>query len=133
MHDPVNQPQHYCQGGIECIDAIESSMSQEAFRGFLKANCIKYLWRYEHKNGCEDLRKAQWYLSRLIEDLETEEGMECLSAITEDACKKTIQKQRANYSLHVPLADSGCSDGFCPIPSVRQGPSEPMFEPVCDY
>lgn len=66
--DKVNKPAHY-QGAIECIDAIESTMSKEAFRGYLKGNVMKYMWRYEKKNGVEDLQKAEWYLKKLIESL----------------------------------------------------------------
>jgi len=66
-NDPVNHPAHYTNGEIECIDAIKSSMDILAFRGFLKGNVIKYMWRYENKNKIEDLKKAQWYLDRLIE------------------------------------------------------------------
>jgi CRISPR/Cas system-associated protein Cas5 (RAMP superfamily) len=66
--DKVNKPAHY-QGSIECISAIESSMSKESFRGYLKGNVLKYMWRYEKKNGVEDLEKAQWYLKRLIDSL----------------------------------------------------------------
>lgn len=66
-HDVVNHPSHYTNGDIECIDAIQASMSIEAFAGFLKGNIIKYMWRYEHKNGIEDLKKAQWYQNKLIE------------------------------------------------------------------
>lgn len=65
--DKIN-PTHY-KGTIECIDAIESTMSKEAFRGYLKGNVLKYMWRYEKKNGVEDLQKAEWYLKRLIETL----------------------------------------------------------------
>ena len=68
--DMINQPPHYTQGSIECIAAIEASMSHEAFKGFLKGNAQKYLWRYEHKGCLEDLKKAQYYLNKLIE-LET--------------------------------------------------------------
>ena len=67
MNDPVN-PIHYKQGDIECIEAIKASMSAEAFKGYLKGNNIKYMWRYEDKqatNPLEDLRKAQWYLDEL--------------------------------------------------------------------
>lgn len=65
----VNHPQHYCSSdnGIECIDAIEASMTVEQFKGFLKGNIEKYLWRYENKGGVEDLEKARWYLERLIQ------------------------------------------------------------------
>ncbi len=65
--DPVNHPAHYTSGGIECIDAIRASMSREAFAGYCKGNCMKYLWRYEAKGGVESLKKAQVYLGWLIE------------------------------------------------------------------
>lgn len=67
-HDFVNHPKHYCDhpSGIECIDAIEAGMSEEMFEGYLKGCCNKYLWRYKIKGGSESLRKAQWYLDRLI-------------------------------------------------------------------
>ena len=66
-HDNVNHPQHYTQGSIECIDAIKASMTMEGFRGFLKGNIIKYVWRYESKGCVESLKKAQWYLNKLID------------------------------------------------------------------
>lgn len=61
------EPSHY-QGEIECIDAIKASMPTQQFLGYLKGNVQKYLWRYDRKNGVEDLRKAQWYLNRLISE-----------------------------------------------------------------
>lgn len=67
MTDSIN-PSHYKQGEVECIDAIKSSMSHEAFQGFLQGNIIKYVWRHKHKNNTEDLKKAQWYLSLLLMD-----------------------------------------------------------------
>ena len=71
MTDPVNQPDHY-QGAIECIDAIEAALTPEEFRGFCKGNVFKYVWREQRKGkgGSESLRKAQWYLSRLLAKLE---------------------------------------------------------------
>lgn len=72
MVDVVNKPAHYRQGGVECIEAIEASMSREEFQGYLKGNLEKYIWRYRHKNGIEDLRKARWYLDRLIASVEAE-------------------------------------------------------------
>ena len=72
MVDMVNKPAHYRQGGVECIEAIEASMSREEFQGYLKGNLQKYIWRYRHKNGIEDLRKARWYLDRLIASVEAE-------------------------------------------------------------
>lgn len=68
--DSINHPAHYTSGGIECIDAIESSMSHEGFEGYLKGNVLKYLWRYRNKNApIEDLKKAQWYQNKLIKHL----------------------------------------------------------------
>ena len=69
MSDPVNHPKHYQSFTVEAIDAIEASMSREEFCGYLKANCIKYLWRYKIKNKdnpVQDLEKCEWYLKRLI-------------------------------------------------------------------
>ena len=64
--DVVNNPDHYNTGNIECIDAIEESMSSVAFKGYLKGNCMKYLWRYDYKGKqVEDLQKAGWYLQKL--------------------------------------------------------------------
>jgi hypothetical protein len=63
--DLVNAPPHYRQGDIECIDAIRSALTDEEFRGYVKGNAVKYLWREKHKGGDEDLKKAAWYLSRI--------------------------------------------------------------------
>lgn len=69
--DNVNNPPHYNYGKVECIEAIEESMTSESFRGYLKGNCMKYLWRYERKGkALEDLKKAQWYLDKLIDEVE---------------------------------------------------------------
>jgi|TARA_R110002074_G_scaffold133667_2_gene277376 hypothetical protein len=71
QEDMVNSPNHYTSGSIECIDGIEASMTPEAFRGYCKGAAIKYLWRYERKaKPLEDLKKAQWYLNKLISTLE---------------------------------------------------------------
>jgi hypothetical protein len=66
--DFVNHPSHYTKGGIECIDCIESVISSgsDPIQAFLVGQVVKYLYRYTMKNGLEDLRKAQWYLNRLI-------------------------------------------------------------------
>ena len=65
MTDNVNKPEHYRQGGIECIDAIQSALTPEEFRGYCKGNALKYVWRERYKGGDESMRKAQWYLDRL--------------------------------------------------------------------
>jgi hypothetical protein len=69
--DVVNSPPHYKTGGIEAIEGIEASMGPEAFAGYLKGNIMKYMWRYERKGKpIEDLKKARWYLDRLIQKVE---------------------------------------------------------------
>lgn len=65
--DIINSPSHYADSAIECIDAMEAMMTPEQFIGYLRGNVFKYQWRYEKKNGIEDLKKAQWYLERLTE------------------------------------------------------------------
>ena len=125
MTDAIN-PQHYQKGGVECIDAIEASMTEEAFKGFLKGNCIKYLYRYENKNGAEDLKKAQWYLSRLLTVLDNNQNKE-----KEELTQAWIEKIPLNYDPDDYMT-SGCPDGFCPMPTVRQGPSEGMFYRVSE-
>ena len=69
--DMVNHPSHYTQGGIECIDALKAAtVSKTGTEAVCTANAIKYLWRYEEKNGIEDVKKARWYIDRLIKELE---------------------------------------------------------------
>jgi hypothetical protein len=59
-------PVHYKIGGIETIDYIEAKLTREQFIGYLVGNVVKYVSRFEYKNGLEDLKKADWYLNRLI-------------------------------------------------------------------
>ena len=66
MEDMVNSPIHYNKAGIETIDALEA-MLVDGFDYYLQGNIVKYLWRFRYKNGIEDLKKAQWYLNKLIE------------------------------------------------------------------
>lgn len=66
VNDEVNRPAHYNSGKVEAIEAIEASMSPEEFKGYLKGNALKYLWRYAYKGKpIQDLDKAEWYLARL--------------------------------------------------------------------
>ena len=63
--DRIN-PAHYLVGGIETIDYIQAKLTREQFTGYLVGNVLKYLSRFEHKAGEEDLQKARWYLNRLL-------------------------------------------------------------------
>jgi hypothetical protein len=125
-YNPVDKPAHYASGTIECIDAIEASMEPKAFKGFLKGNVQKYVWRYEAKGGVESLQKAQWYLNRLIATIEAEEAK---SRANYEAVKEMLSEEVAAYDPDDYMV-SGCPDGFCPLPNVRTGPSESMFQPI---
>lgn len=77
INDPVNHPGHYTHGKVECIDAIESVTTYMTGKeAFLTGQTIKYMWRWRLKNGVEDLKKARWYLDRLIAQQEAEEKKE---------------------------------------------------------
>ena len=68
-NDNIN-PAHYKHGNIEVIDIIRDQLSPEEFKGFCKGLVIKYLCRADHKNGLEDYKKAQWYLNKLVEEMD---------------------------------------------------------------
>lgn len=71
--DIVNSPDHYTSGGIETIEFIKAKLSKDQFHGYLKGNVIKYLSRAGKKDDeIQDLKKAQWYLTKLIEELQDE-------------------------------------------------------------
>jgi hypothetical protein len=67
-YDNVEYPQHYTSGNIEVIDYIEDCCNQfkDGFVGFCLGNVIKYVSRHDKKNGIEDLKKAEWYLGKVI-------------------------------------------------------------------
>jgi hypothetical protein len=68
--DMVNSPPHYTHGAVECIDAIQSALGKEQFKGYLKGAALKYIWRLEHKGDAEEnAEKAIWYLKKLLEVL----------------------------------------------------------------
>ena len=67
--DPVNHPAHYKVGGIETIEYMKAKSTPEEFKGHLRLTAIKYLSRTGYKdNALQDLKKAQWYLNRLIKE-----------------------------------------------------------------
>lgn len=69
--DLINKPYHYSFGKIECIDALEAATCNlTGIEAICTANAIKYLWRWKQKNGVEDLKKAQWYINKLIQRVE---------------------------------------------------------------
>ena len=68
--DVVNSPTHYNFKGIEAIDAIEAGMTAEEFTGYLKGNCMKYLYDTSTGQACGRPEKCQWYLNKLIASVE---------------------------------------------------------------
>lgn len=83
-HNAVNHPNHYCQGGIECIEAIRASMSPEGFQDYCKGNVMKYIWRWRDKAGVEDLKKARVYLNWAIESAEEQADYEMMDELDRD-------------------------------------------------
>ena len=65
--ETVNHPSHYASGNIECIDAMEAAYGIEAVMHFCQCNAFKYQWRFDKKNGAEDIMKAQWYQNKYLE------------------------------------------------------------------
>lgn len=69
-NDKINNPAHYTAGGIETLDYIKAKVKD--YPSYVAGNILKYVSRYEHKNGIEDLKKAQFYLNDLIEWMESD-------------------------------------------------------------
>lgn len=66
VNSPPHYRAHYRDGAVECITALQSALGPDGFVAYCQGNCIKYLWRWRHKGGMQDLHKARWYLDRLI-------------------------------------------------------------------
>ena len=74
--DPVTHPAHYCTGKYECIEVMTEVFGVEAVQAFCRLNAFKYLFRSDRKNGVEDIKKANWYLTRflMLEELKNEKN-----------------------------------------------------------
>lgn len=70
--DHIN-PDHYKTGGIETIEYMKAKSTPEEFKGHLRLTALKYLSRFGKKDDeLQELKKAKWYLDKLIEELENE-------------------------------------------------------------
>lgn len=69
-NDNIEHPPHYTFGKIEVIDYIKDKLTGAQFEGYCIGNVLKYISRYRHKNGIEDLKKAKVYLDWAIETSE---------------------------------------------------------------
>lgn len=116
MKDNVN-PQHYKNGKVEAIEAIESAIvNKMGIEAACTANIIKYLWRYESKNGVEDVEKAKWYLEKLIKHLyeqirKDQQSNESLASVSERGDEN--QKGFEEPSLQEQLRESFKHSGLC--------------------
>ena len=63
----VHKPYHYTHGKYECIEVMEDCFGKDAVQHFCLLNAFKYLWRTNHKNGLEDIKKARRYLDLYLE------------------------------------------------------------------
>ena len=81
MTDNIN-PNHYKVGGIETWDYLKAKLSPTQLAGFALGNCVKYISRSDHKGKIEDLRKAKWYLDKIIEEIEKDSKIESLAGQT---------------------------------------------------
>lgn len=96
MEDKVNHPKHYnnskancthCSKQIECIEVTRHM-------GFNIGNVIKYLWRFQDKNGLEDLKKAQWYLNDMITSIEREKAQRTVVTAAYQHCSTPIPESK---------------------------------------
>lgn len=73
----VAHPAHYqTSNGLETIDVMEAFTEDMAgYEAVCTSNVLKYICRWKKKNGLEDLKKAEWYLKRLIERIESSEAV----------------------------------------------------------
>lgn len=96
MNDNVQHPTHYTQGEIECIDCIKAAtVNKTGIEAFCVGNAIKYLFRYENKNGLEDVKKAQFYINRLIQEIEAKQ--------TENLKAQTLETKAKEYMYNYPV------------------------------
>lgn len=135
-HDPVNNPSHYTQGKIECIDAIEAALGQEGFLAFLRGQVIKYTWRAKLKGQeVEDSGKAKWYQDKMV--LKLSEYEQATKNLREAQTVKLNEKKEVQDAARKPNSScryyhplsGGCrrhgnclcsDDGVCRFPNIPQ-------------
>ena len=92
MGDNVKHPNHYCKGGLECIDAIKAVVSTitDSFEAYCTGNIIKYIWRWNDKNGIEDLRKAMQYIEFIEQYRASKQSADTFDMGDEDVSEPTV-------------------------------------------
>ena len=96
MNDNVKHPSHYCKGGMECIDAIKAAVSDitDPFEAYCTGNIIKYIWRWNDKNGVEDLKKAKQYADIIIGHRANKDKPETRNTVTVKPHQVTDEEAR---------------------------------------
>ena len=110
MADNVNHPDHYTQGGIECIDTMRS-MAGEGFAAHLRCTVLECLWSYDLKDGLDDLLKARRYLDELIDEARAEEGRAALAGMSDAASSDAV---RAASEAERAMVERTCSEAARP-------------------
>lgn len=102
MADNVNHPTHYESScSIECIDSMLIAFGRAAVINFCECNAYKYIWRYKHKNGMEDLEKAKWYVEKaftLVDDYTLEGEFATLFNLKETVTKLIAKEKKIETS-----------------------------------
>lgn len=97
--DMVNRPKHYTSGtlGIEVINTMEMCTTREEFIGYLRCNALKYISRFENKNGLEDVKKCAWYVKKYLtvqgldeKDCRSEETYNVLKIVENSVTKESL-------------------------------------------
>lgn len=108
-NDPVNHPSHYTQGGIECIDALTAMITpyEDPNDAALTWQVGKYIWRHPFKaKPIEDLRKAEFYLQRLIKYLEDKESA---NKNSDEVHTEAYLRQRDSYEAYLKTLNNPAS------------------------
>ncbi len=97
--DMVNHPKHYTSGtlGIEVINTMEMCTTKEEFIGYLRCNALKYISRFENKNGLEDVKKCAWYVKKYLaaqgldeKDCKSKEAYNVLKIVENSVTKESL-------------------------------------------
>ena len=97
--DMVNHPKHYTSGtlGIEVINTMEMCATREEFIGYLRCNALKYISRFENKNGLEDVKKCAWYVKKYLavqgldeKDCKSKEAYNVLKIVENSVTKESL-------------------------------------------
>lgn len=140
---------HYRDGDIECIDALRSALSPEEFVGFCTGNVMKYLWRWRHKGGAADLRKAEDYL-RWARDAVQADGVKVAThlgpepeadhrqepdmvrmarTMTSAQLERYVEEMRTAQAEGAKIKVMTCDGKSVPSPDIGMYWSEPYIDP----